>query len=179
MLWICLWVHPYHNTTSILLTKLLGFPGAQCYVMDNALDSFLMASISMINIFNVFDNHHMMWMRLWMCLWKRPYHASTSLNGAFYFYGFGAHSGLHLQLYVVAEAIEPIRINPTAISNIRKVFESLNRGTKNNREINLILQLILFLTNRPPPPPPPPKMVAETAFIVDGGCPTNTIRWIT
>ena len=49
MLWICLWVHPYHNTTSILLTKLLGFPGAQCYVMDNALDSFLMASISMMN----------------------------------------------------------------------------------------------------------------------------------
>ena len=58
MLWICLWVHPYHNTTSILLTKLLGFPGEsrvllgnkpQCYVMDNALDSFLMASISMMN----------------------------------------------------------------------------------------------------------------------------------
>jgi hypothetical protein len=40
----------------------------------------------------------------------------------------------------------------------------------NNREINLILQLLVFSTIS--------KMAAKTASIVDGGRPNNTIRFI-
>ena len=43
----------------------------------------------------------------------------------------------------------------------------------NNSDINLMLQLLLFLTNRLPPPS---KMVAKTASIVDIEFPLYTIR---
>ena len=57
----------------------------QCKVMTNALDSFVMAPTSMLIILYVLDNHHMLWMCLWMHLWKFPcYHAITSLHGSYF-----------------------------------------------------------------------------------------------
>ena len=42
-------------------------------MLDNELDLFIKAPISMLNIFDVLDNNYMLWMCLWMYLWKCPY----------------------------------------------------------------------------------------------------------
>jgi len=85
MLWMYIWMHPYHVTTSLINQalrfyweswKMLGNK-LQHYAVVEALDSFKKAPIWISIIFKVVDNLYM----LWMCLWMRPYHVTASLIG--------------------------------------------------------------------------------------------------
>ena len=105
MLWVCRWVHLYHNTASLLLTKLLRFSRESRVLLGNKPQCYFGQWIRLI-----YKGSHINVKHIW-CAWQQLYavnvpmdvpmevslhHASTSLNvNGTFLYGFGAHPGLH------------------------------------------------------------------------------------
>ena len=100
------------------------FKKTLCYVVIEALDPFFMAITSILFIYKVFHNLHMLWMYIGMC----SYHVTTSLINQAHI-GFYWESWTMLgnkpQHYAVVEALDSFKKAHISISNIFKVFDNL------------------------------------------------------
>ena len=89
-----------------------------------AIDSNKIVPTSTANTWKVFDNLHMMRMCIWMC----PNHTMVALVDQV----FGSDSEFlvisrqQMIVTVVMEALDPINILPTSMSNTYKVFDNLH-----------------------------------------------------
>jgi hypothetical protein len=83
MLWMYIWMSPYHGTASLTEQALWKFGSGgylprgkqQCSVLVEAVDPSTMASTLLSNIYTMFHKLHM----LWMCIWMSPFCSTASL----------------------------------------------------------------------------------------------------
>ena len=132
MMWMCIWMCPNHTMVA-LIDRVFGSDSEFLVisrqqmivtVVMEALDPINILPTSMSNTYKVFDNLHMMRMCTWMC----PNHTMAALIVQV----FGSDSEIWVSppqqmiVAVVIEAIDPINILPTSMSNTYKVFDNLH-----------------------------------------------------
>jgi uncharacterized protein YfaT (DUF1175 family) len=76
MLWMGIWIH-HHAVTATLVSPDFGSPaeilGRYLHAVVESLNTHGMLSTSTLYIYKVFDNHHMLWMGIWV-----HHHAATT-----------------------------------------------------------------------------------------------------
>jgi hypothetical protein len=103
MLWGYVYVYILITIPPLLSRRILGTPWQPTTVLgDGDGQCFRLilhgySTTSILIIFHVFDNHHRLWMCLWMYLWKCPYHAITSLLPTWHLVWFHGTSWTLLQ----------------------------------------------------------------------------------